>query len=301
MRYYIIIIIMLFLWGCHSGDRQSHNVPSDSEISSNHNPALPCNIRDILPQVAALLSDYTFEIHYIIIREQLVLSIWVLVPELKPDAAEQDIAANSKLALLQGARICHNIVSAIPCVQELCDGINPMIVDKNYNCWYRDIIPVQVLTMTEDPSDDELLRVIMYSGIEQTYLRTLPPRPTRSGSEADLRAWPHVRDSIQEILCNTQERCNGAAYPLILNEYFILQVYWEALPENQRDDKAVYDRLAKLLEILSQTSIPVDRLEACITTADGRLLLFCKVNGYVIRNPDREKPLQEQIKLYHMD
>jgi len=294
MKYYVILIVIILcllnLLSCHSDNKQSNTIPSP----------FTCDIRDILPQVDKLLAEYTFEAHYITVHEKLVLSIWLVVPELDPYASAETIAENSRLAFLWGAKISHNAISQIDCVRELFDGINPMIVDKNYNCWYRDIIPIEVLLIAQDPLDEALLSAIMRSGMRQSYLRTLPVWSGEHGQGTKQSEWPELRGVIQEILCKTQKRCNSAAYPLIFNEYFTIQMYWEAITENEMDDTVVYDHLEQLVEKLSDTTIPVDRLEVCIVNSQGRLLIYSKVNGYVIRSPDEEYTLKDQIKLYHM-
>jgi hypothetical protein len=300
---FFIIISILCLLSCYSCKKQPASDFTALEESPADTTSLPCDTKDILPLVDKLLEGYTYQAHYINIAEQFVLSIWLVVPELDPYASGEDIASSQKLAFLWAAKISHMMVSRIPCVQELFDGINPMIVDKHYNIWYRGIIPIQALAVLKEPADEELLAVLERSGMDPAYRNNLFTRTYQESPFIDMSAWPKVHKFIQKILCNESGRCNAAVYPIIFGEYSMIQVYWEAGDEEEMDDDVVYHQIELLVKILSSSSIPVDRLEIGIVNSRGRLKIYSKVDGSVIHFQDEEEEsmLRDKIHLYHMD
>jgi len=291
---------MLCFLSCYADDSQPASGFSPTGIYYSTVSDLPCQADNILTQVAALLSGFTFEAHYLIIRDQFVLSIWLVVPEIDPYADKQAVDANSRLAFLKGVRICHTVTSQIPCVRELFNAINPMIVDEKYNCWYRDIIPIQNLLAGQDATDEELLQAVKRRDMKYSYRRTVPPQFDNYESILDVTMWKEFRKSIQGLLCKELGRCNAAAYPMFLSDYCIVQVYWQALTERELENAYALKRMEWLAQSFSHISLPIARLDMCIVNNEDKLAIYGKVDGYALRSKDNDFILKDEIRLYHM-
>ncbi|MBN1797932.1 MAG: hypothetical protein JW822_05125 [Spirochaetales bacterium] len=297
----IIITICLFIFSnCPAENNRSQSGLPATEQSADTVSANECKAADILPQVDALLAGHTFESHYLIIRNQFVLSIWLVIPELDPCATKNEVAANSRLAFVKGIRICHIVASQIPCVREVFNAINPMIVDKRYNCWYRDIIPLQNLPADQSPSDEELIQAVTRRDMKYSYSRTIPPRMQDYADILDTTAWKEFRASIQRILCKKPGRCNCAAYPMYLNDYCIVQVYWQALTEKDLTDTYALECMTQIAQSFATISLAITRLEMSVVNNDGKLAVYGKVDAHAFRSKDDGLSLKDEIRLYHM-
>jgi len=296
-----IIIFSIFFFPSCSAD--NNRPPSDlppAEPCLNTVSADMCEAADILTQVDMLLAGFTFESHYLIIRNQFVLSIWLVMPELDPYAPKAEVDANSRLAFVKGIRICHTIASRIPCVRELFNAINPMIVDRKYNCWYRDIIPMQNLLAGQNPSDEELVQSVTRRTMKYSYRRTVPPQTKDHADILSIPAWKDFRRSIQQILCRETGRCNCAAYPMFLKDYCIVQVYWETLTKMDIEDTYALERMGQIAQNFAKISLPIARLDMSIVSNEGKLTVYGKVDGYALRSGGDDFSLKDEIRLYHM-
>ena len=74
-----------------------------------------------------MLVGSVFEAHYLTINGQLMLSLWLVDPELDPATSGDAIAKNARRAFLVGASMAHRVASHIPCVREVFEGINPLV------------------------------------------------------------------------------------------------------------------------------------------------------------------------------
>lgn len=268
----------------------------------------PCSPDEVLHQVDMMLAGSTFEAHYLTINRQLVLSIWLVDPELDPDASEGDILENSRQAFLLGASISHEVAWQIPCTGEVFEGINPMIVDRDYNSWYVDIIPMRALLQVEHPTDEELVASIERSGMEIAYLRRTSPQGGEHAAPEDACTWPEARAEIQEFF--GAERRNAAAYLISgyqaasgytsLPPQVFVQIQWDVTTPEEADDRILLDNIERASKPLSCLSPPVDRVEIYIVDEDGQLLVFGLIPGKFIREQIFPLPV-DQISLVHFN
>jgi hypothetical protein len=298
--FFIMTGCLFYFIGCPAGNSRTDSGLPPAEQSPQILSTDTCQAAKILPQVESLLDGFTMESHYLIIRNQLVLSIWLVMPELNAYASKEEVDANSRLAFVRGVRICHNIASQIPCVQYVFDAINPMIVDEKYNCWYRDIIPMQNLLTGQNSSDNELIQAVTRRDMKYSYRRTVPPRTEDYADIISIPAWKEFRTSIQQILCDAGGRCNVAAYPMFLSDYCIVQVYWEALSDRDLEDAYVLERMSQIAQAFSKISLPIARLDMSVVKNDGKLSVYGKVDGHAFRSLADSLMLKNEIRLYHM-
>jgi hypothetical protein len=299
-----VFMIIIFCLSCFAGCPAGNNRPPAhfpaAEQSADTVSADDCKAADILAQVDVLLADRIFESHCLIIRNQFVLSIWLVVPELDACAAKGEVEVNSRLAFVKGLRMCHTVVSGIPCVRELFDAVNPMIVDGQFNCWYRDIIPMRNLPPEENPSDDELTQYATRRNMKYSYSRTVTPRTKDRAGTLEIPAWQEFRKSIQQLLCREPGRCNAAAYPMFLKDYCIVQVYWEAAADGNLVDADILERMAQIAQRFAGIPLPIARLDMSIVNADGKLTVYGKADGHVLHAGADISSLKDEICLYHM-
>ncbi len=296
----IILIYLFFFFSCPTDNSQPASNLFPIKQPPNMVSSDICKAADILPQVDALLTGFTFESHYLIIRNQFVLSIWLVMPELDSYATKDEVAANSRLAFVKGLRICHTVALKIPCVREVFSAINPMIVDEKYNCWYRDIIPLRNLPLEENPSDDELVQSAIRRDMKYSYSRTVAPNIKNYADIPGISAWKEFRKSIRQLLCRGPGRCNAAAYPMFLKDYCIVQVYWEVSTEKDLEDSYVFERMAQIAQSFAGIELPIARLDMSMVNDDGKLTVFGKIDGYAFHVGADILSLKNEIHIYHM-
>ncbi len=257
-----------------------------------------CDHDEVLRQVDELLVDHVSETHYAIINRELMLSIWLIDPTLDPSASGDDIAETSTQAFINGAMIAHRITYQIPCVRELYDGINPMIVDRDYNAWYIDIIPLRAIPTSENPSVEELTASIERSGMEYADIRRTSTQDEIQVAQSDACTWPEARAAIREI--NEPEQGNNAAYLIIDDEQVLVQIQWAIAKGQESDDQAVVERIGLLSHTLDCLNPPIDKMELFVVDARGRLNVYAHVSGELVRSWDTISSPESQIELHRV-
>jgi hypothetical protein len=261
-------------------------------------PSAGCQAVAVLAGVDRLLAGSIFESHCLVIRGQRVLSVWLVVGELDPAATGPAFENARRLALLSGARLALRVASTIPCVGDLFDAFNPMIVDNRFNCWYRDIIPLVNLPADPRSGDEELLRVVQARDMKYAYRRSLAPHT--GAALPSLAAWREFRQSLQSIVSPLGGRRNAAVYPMFVNDYCIVQATWQAESEADLRDEAVTDRMLAVARRFADLRLPVGRLDLTVVDARGRLRVFGKVDGYMLASSGKGGLTRENIIFYHL-
>jgi hypothetical protein len=262
----------------------------------------------VLSQVDGLMAGETFQAHYLTINRQLVLSVWLVDASIDPEASVDAIADNSRKAFLRGASIAHRIAYQIPCTRQVFEGVNPMIVDRDYNSWYIDIIPMRALPETEHPTHDELMNAVERSGMEIAYLRRISPQQEEHTEVENGCTWPEARAGIQEFFGD--DRRNAAAYLIVgqqaassdrgLAPQVVVQAQWDVQSFQEIDETTVLGNIEQLTKVLACLSPRLDRLEVYVVDAAGRLLIFGLVPGDVIYENISPLPAN-RIRLHYMD
>jgi hypothetical protein len=261
-------------------------------------PTAECLAVGVLAEVDRLLAGKIFESHCLVIRGQRVLSVWLVVQEIDPAATGHVFENSRKLALLSGARLALRVASTIPCVRDLFDAFNPMIVDGRFNCWYRDIIPLVNLPADPRAGDEELLRAVQARDMKYAYRRSVSPHA--GATIPSLDEWQAFRRSLQVIVSPLPGRRNAAVYPMFVNDYCIVQATWQSHTDADLLDEAVMDRMLAVARRFAELHLPVGRLDLTIVDARGRLRVYGKVDGYMLASNGKGGLTRENIIFYHL-
>jgi len=165
-----------------------------------------------------------------------------------------------------------------------------MIVDRDYNSWYIDVIPMRALPQTENPTDDELTASIERSGMETAYLRRTQPKQHEHVVKEGTCTWPQARAGIQEYF---GDACRSAAAYLIIDQQagssypdvepqVVVQAQWDIHASEEMHEQALLYGIEQLAKALACLSPRLDRLEVYIVDEFGQLLVFGMVPGEAI-------------------
>ncbi len=268
-----LALLLTAATACAPGDRRNPVEPP--------RPA-DCPGTAVLERVDDFLAGKTFESHFLVIRGERVLSVWLVVPELDDGAAGPGFEKARRLSLLAGARLGHRLAADIPCVRTLFDAFNPMIVDSRFNCWYRDIVPLANLLPDRTPSDGELIRSVLARDLKYSYRRRLPPRADRAGAVPPLAEWRSLRRALRAVVSPGAGRRNAAVYPMFVNDYCIVQATWPAESPAALEDEAVSGRMLAAARLVGRLGLAIGRLDLTITDRFGRLRAYGKVDGAML-------------------
>lgn len=278
--------------------------PAVTEATIDMPPPTPttpviCNADEALRRVGQLLAGRTFEAHYLTMNQQLTLSIWLVDPEIDPHATVDNLGENNRRAMLTGLSLFQEIIGQIPCVRQLFVNANPMIVDRLYQGWYRDVIPISAFPEAEGLTGDNLVDAMMGNEHLSGFFRRYPPVKEEQLAPADACTWTEVRAAIGQSL--GPERRNAAAYLIIdapadtasHDEGVLVELQWDVQTIAEMDNVAILEKLNHVAKTLTCLWPPVDRVEVFVVDAYGRFAVFAAVPGALIREgaiplpPDR--------------
>ena len=158
-------------------------------------PALDCDIDQVLPKLRSVVALSEFDLVYNSIDGFASFALWFVDPDLDLDVSGDEIEENSTLAIRHAATLSHQLHNADPCVQELADAINPVVVDRKYNGWFAGLIAPSSLPGDTSLTDEQLAEIA--GDFEITYLREVPVPPIEPAS-ADSCSWVEARRGIQQ-------------------------------------------------------------------------------------------------------
>lgn len=306
----VMLLCALLIGGCAQVTPAPTPIPTLTltAVPTSTATALPCTPDNVLGQVDAFLTGEIFEAHYLTINRQLVLSVWLVDASIDPEASVHDMAENRRRAFLRGASVAHTIAHQIPCTRQVFEGINPMIVDRGYNSWYIDVIPMRALPEAAHPTDEELMSAIERSGMEIAYLRRTPPQPAAYTVVEDGCTWPEARAGIQAFFGDG--RRNAAAYLIIgqqvassdrgFDPQAVVQAQWDVQSPQEMDEETVLANIEQMARALVCLSPRLDRLEVYVVDAAGRLLILGLVPGSVIEEDISPLPA-DRVRLHYVD
>ncbi|MBN1310592.1 MAG: hypothetical protein JXB30_04165 [Anaerolineae bacterium] len=287
------------------GDAPTPTEPVLPTATPSPAPTVPlvCDANAILRQVDELLEGRAFEAHYLTMNQQLTLSIWLVDPELDPQATQGNLADNNRRAMQTGLLVFQEVIRQVPCAREVFVNANPMIVDRLYQGWYRDVIPIRAFPETADMTSDELLDAMM--GSARGFYRSVPPRIEPQPAAVDACTWPEARAAIAQHF--GPERRNAAAYLIIdapadrasRGEGVLVEVQWDVHTIEEMEEAVILENLNPVAEALSCLWPPVDEVEVFIVDVHGWFAVFGMVPGALIR--ERELPLPpERVLIRNM-
>lgn len=275
--------------------------PDNIVLSSDTIPPTPavCGAIDVLGQIDELLIGRTFEAHYLTTNRELTLSIWMVDPEIDPQATADNLLENNQRAARSGLMLFQEIIEHIPCIREVFVNANPMIVDRLYQGWYRDVIPIHDFPQKTDHQYDNLVNGMLSSNLSYGFQRNKPPQPEDQVRLPDACTWSEARAAIEQNF--GPERRNTAAYIIIdapdgtvaQPEGVLVEVQWDVQNATDLESAAILQNLDHVAEALSCLWPPVDQVETFIVDAYGQLMVFAAVPGSLIREgkiplpPDR--------------
>lgn len=135
-----------------------------------------------------------------ILKGSRTLNVWFVNPNIDPQ--EADFAANLSYATISSLEAVFYLLAADPCVAELFDTINPIVVDANYNTWFAGVLDPAALSGELAAGDNNAL----LSAFEQVYAISAPPEPPAPRPEfacdwstAQDNIWQHFSTARQQV------------------------------------------------------------------------------------------------------
>ena len=271
-------------------------------------PSLNCSAALVLAEVDQLLAGQDFEAHYLTIGDKFTLSVWLVDPDIDPATRLPGMPAADRQALERGLSISYQMVDRIPCTQRVFDQVNPMVVDGQFQHWYRDFLPVSAFVGLHDPTTDDLIAGVEAAGTALEEPRATVPQAiqTPAASSCD---WSEARAAIHAYFGAED---NTAAY-LIIGSGLVeqgkptpnaaddvgVEVQWPVRDTAEAADPLVRERLGHVAEALACLWPAIDSLEAFVVDPAGRTIVYAVVPGSIIRA--RTIPLPPGgVRVYHM-
>ena len=168
------------------------------------NTPLVCDADSLLKGLKTAVPYDEFAVHYNEIEETRSLLVWFVDPEINPTAVGGEIQTNLDLALTHAAELSQQIRAQFPCVTELFDVINPIVVDQMYTGWFSGTLDSTIIPNEEALTSAEIDQLVDKFSVG--YLLEALPGPIPAGS----CNWPSVRESLQNHF--SPERQNVAFY-----------------------------------------------------------------------------------------
>jgi hypothetical protein len=299
--------LCMALAGC-SGRIASPSPPPTPAPTPTASPSPNCTAALVLEQVDQLLTGQDFEAHYLTIGDKFTLSVWLVDPEIDPATPLSGLAAADRQALARGLSLSYQLIDQIPCTQWVFDQVNPMIVDRRFQHWYKDFLPVGAFVGLHDPTTDDLIAAIEATGTAPGEPRATAPQPAQAPA-ANSCGWSEARAAIHAYFGTDN---NTAAY-LIIGASLVeqgnptpsapddvgVEVQWPVRDTAAAADPLIRERLGHVAEALACLWPAIDSLEAFVVDQSGRTLVYAVVPGSIVRA--RTIPLPPGgVRLYRM-
>jgi len=132
------------------------------------------------------------------------LAVWFVDPDINPSAGAGELAENGKLAMRDALALAAKMSASDPCIGQLFQQINPIVVDTGYNGWFSGQISPRDLPGS-DVTDEEALDAraekfdIGFLRDKLTAKATVAPVGTCSWKEAKAGAKMHFAPTRQNI------------------------------------------------------------------------------------------------------
>ena len=286
-------VMVLFLIIAFTGCARNTETASDTAEKENRTPAEI--IKTLRQEVTELLGKEKTRSHYLSINKEPVLCIWYIDDELKTADSGRDIAENQKKALMEGIEIGWKVINEFPIVARLFSGINPMIADSEYNCWYRDIIPIRFLMEIEDPYDKSVLDSFGGWQVKLQYLRDRAPKK-RTEDPSDK--WPLTESTINKIFREENPEGYSTAYPLVIGNTLVIETYLETESEEYPEREKMYAFAEKIINAFIETDFKPDVIELSTISKGGSLISFSRISSREIEDYNEDKSAIDDIFIH---
>lgn len=251
--------------------------------------SLDCNADKLLANLKSLIPYKEFEVNYsnFSIIDVSALNVWFVDPQIEPSAKGRDIEKNAALAIHNAAILSHKLVNSDKCIAKLFkNGINPVVVDRNYNGWFAGMISISSLPSTRNPSDKDLKAV--EDAFKTQYLRKVPTQPVTSASNGSC-TWPELHANIQRHFSTEQP---NTSFYLVHDEGGVVVYAQWVVPSGFNDKTTFAFSVASVQNVLVELSClhpPVDVLVATGVDNTGDLKFLGRMKHDDIQKQDIEK------------
>ena len=253
-----------------------------------------CNADKVLANLESLIPYEEFELNYsnFSIIGISALNVWYVDPTLDPNATSADIDKNAALALHNAAILSHKLAISDPCIEVLFeDGINPVVVDHNYNGWFAGMIAPSSLPSTQNPGEGELK--VVEDAFQIQYLRQNPPGPATPPPDSACM-WPEARENIQWHFSTEQP---NTSFYLVHDEGGVVVYAQWVVPSDLSDKVAFAFSIASVQNVLYELPCLHPSADVLIATGvdDTGELMFL---GRMLRDGIREQDVEQLEVLY---
>jgi hypothetical protein len=185
-----------------------------------------CDPGQTLDEVRAALPVSEYAVHYNVSQGVASLVIWSVNPDIPLSIREAQISETGDQAWVHAGRIAIAAVNASPCVSDLFDAIDTIVVDGNYAGWLSGQIRIADMPpgVSLNGIDDAFLMVL--DSFTISYLRQAMVQTVPEGS-CD---WPEARQNIWGHF--SPERKNIAFYYTIDEYGGNVWAQWDGPPDD---------------------------------------------------------------------
>jgi hypothetical protein len=271
----LVVTIVLLLSACKAQPGEPQTCDADAVVTA---------LRSSLPYDEATLSrNVLYETRY--------LNLWFVDPALDPSAGGAAIAANASQAWQDAIDAVHGLRAANACVPQLWDGINVVVVDRDYNDWLSGSIAPQDLPEKASLSQGD--RRKLSEKFQTGYARQRAVVPVEAPAPGSC-TWAEVHAVLKDRFDAAEE---ATVYLVVEEQGSEVWAQW-AGPDPKTGTDPLLDALVLVAEDLGCLHPPVDTLWVVYTDADQVASLILSVPGEALRSGDSAK-LVESVEVVY--
>jgi len=186
------------VWTASPSPQPPTAAPS-STPTQRPSPTPSCDLQEAIHLVKETVQYEENAVHFLDIAGTASLAVWYVDPELTPRPSAEVLAAQLEQAKLRAVEVAARANAASPCVSQLFDVINPIVVDSQYQGWFSGQLAPRYIPSPDDLSSEELASAAgsFRVGYERTSLG-------HSFSGGNCR-WPEARDRLQSHFSSERE------------------------------------------------------------------------------------------------
>jgi hypothetical protein len=238
-RKWLLLILVVGLTACNLPavlDSSSETEPAPMPTATNTVPApvgrptegatLSCDPGQTLDQVRAALPVDEYAVHYSVSNGIASLVIWSVNTDIPVPVTEVQISETGDLAWIHAGRMAVAAVNADPCVSELFDAIDAIVVDGGYAGWFSGQVRIADIQPGASFASMNDAFLMTLDGFEVSYLRQAVVQEVPQGS-CD---WPEARQNIWSHF--SPDRKNIAFYYTIDEYGGNVWAQWDGPPDD---------------------------------------------------------------------
>ena len=285
----IFILTSLILTACSTQKQATPTHPTvlPTATTANQNG---CTLESAMQSAADFLETYSeFAISHNRLDEQSTLTVWLLIPEINPDAAEKEAIEENALGAM-GASLAPQIslIANKECIATQFSYIEMIIVDRQYHGWVSQKVSVQDIPFGADadnPSFDDIDALFQKANI--SYWRNEPTEKLLSNKEP---TWNSVHKTITDALPNKTE--NSSFIIIVDGTGIDIIAQWQE-PEGTEEYKEADMEITveKIISILVLMQAKPDTLKFSVVDKAGNIRIAGSIpqldlnQAQIIRTP----------------